>query len=851
VASTVTVTAINDTPVAVNDVATIEVTMAADVIVKGNDSDPDNSTASLTVTIVSFSAGITSATVNPDGTIHVQTGVTIGNETVVYYVTDANGAQSANATLAVTVSASAPPSGTDASTTIIEDGGYTYGTSDFGFVPVNMAQTFDAIQIVTLPASGTLWLNGSPVLAGDVVTVAQLGAGQLRFTPAADGNGSPYTAFTFQVRDNFGTYASSPNTFTVNITAVNDAPVLSGDNDFVTITEDDAVNPGQLVSSLINSSDAESGAANGIAIHGLTTGNGSWQYSVDGGSNWTDVGSVSTNAALLLRASDYLRFVPDGDNADSASLSFYAWDATSGVAGGSADVTVRGGTTAFSSAGGASAITVNAVNDAPLLGVGQDFIAITEDDTANAGQLVSSLFTSSDIDAGALSGIAIDSADSGRGTWEFSTDGGTNWNSIGSVSGSSALLLRSTDRVRFVPDGQNADEATIGFRAWDQSTGAAGNKVDVDTHGGTTAFSIDRASAAITVTGLNDAPVIGIANDFVSISEDDTNDAGQLVSTLLNSTDADDVADSGIAIHGQSAGNGAWQYSLDGGNNWSDVSAVSNTTALLLRSTDRLRFVPDGRNADAVALTFYAWDQTTGTAGAQVDASVRGGTTAFSLTDGTSNLTVSAVNDAPLPHRQQRLQRHHGRRHGQRRSTGLVAHQRIRHRQRRHQWCGHLQPVAQPWHLAVLARWRQHLAQRRLRLRHVRLVARRHRPASLRARRPQRRCRLAELLRLGPKCRLGRLHCRRQFTRRHHRVFQRRRHRCHHREPHQRRPGARQRHRPDWHHRRRHRPQWATRLVAAHRQRSGHGHGAGHRHPCAIRRQWPLAVFSRQRRLLV
>ena len=91
-------------------------------------------------------------------------------------------------------------------------------------------------------------------------------------TLSADESGSPYTSFTFQVRDNFGTYASSPNTFTLNVTDVNDAPVLTGTGNFGSITEDDAGNPGQLVSSLLTSTDSESGATNGIALYGAVTG---------------------------------------------------------------------------------------------------------------------------------------------------------------------------------------------------------------------------------------------------------------------------------------------------------------------------------------------------------------------------------------------------------------------------------------------------------------------------------------------------------------------------------------------------------------------------------------------------
>ena len=99
---------------------------------------------------------------------------------------------------------------------------------------------------------------------------------------------------------------------------------------------------------------------NGIAVTSLTSGTGTWQYSTDNGSTWTAVGSVSGTSALLLRSSDKLRFVPDGQNTTSGSVTFHAWDQTSGTAGATADVSANGGTTAYSSATGTSNITVTA-----------------------------------------------------------------------------------------------------------------------------------------------------------------------------------------------------------------------------------------------------------------------------------------------------------------------------------------------------------------------------------------------------------------------------------------------------------------------------------------------------------
>ena len=61
------------------------------------------------------------------------------------------------------------------------------------------------MKITTLPGAGTLTDNGNAVSAGHVVSVADITGGLLKFTPAANANGSGYASFTFQVQDNGGT----------------------------------------------------------------------------------------------------------------------------------------------------------------------------------------------------------------------------------------------------------------------------------------------------------------------------------------------------------------------------------------------------------------------------------------------------------------------------------------------------------------------------------------------------------------------------------------------------------------------------------------------------------------------
>ena len=61
--------------------------------------------------------------------------------------------------------------------------------------------------------------------AGQLVSVADITAGLLVFTPAANANGTGYASFTFQVQDDGGTanggvnLDQSANTMTINVTA--------------------------------------------------------------------------------------------------------------------------------------------------------------------------------------------------------------------------------------------------------------------------------------------------------------------------------------------------------------------------------------------------------------------------------------------------------------------------------------------------------------------------------------------------------------------------------------------------------------------------------------------------------
>src|SRR5439155_12398775 len=102
--------------------------------------------------------------------------------------------QSANTMTVNVTSVNDAPAGADHTATVLEDHDYTFLVTDFGFSDPNdsPANALAAVKISTTPLVGTLANNGTPVVAGNFIPVADITGGKLRFSPAANGNGAGY-----------------------------------------------------------------------------------------------------------------------------------------------------------------------------------------------------------------------------------------------------------------------------------------------------------------------------------------------------------------------------------------------------------------------------------------------------------------------------------------------------------------------------------------------------------------------------------------------------------------------------------------------------------------------------------
>ena len=87
-----------------------------------------------------------------------------------------------------------------------------------------------------------------------MITATDIAANKLRFNPAANENGSSYTTFNFTVNDGDADSAT-PNTITVNVTAVNDAP--SATNDTASVDEDATTTVSNASNGVIDNNDTD------------------------------------------------------------------------------------------------------------------------------------------------------------------------------------------------------------------------------------------------------------------------------------------------------------------------------------------------------------------------------------------------------------------------------------------------------------------------------------------------------------------------------------------------------------------------------------------------------------------
>ncbi|MFK7819546.1 MAG: cadherin domain-containing protein, partial [Planctomycetaceae bacterium] len=211
----------------------------------------------------------------------------------------------------------------------------------------------------------------------------------------------------------------------------------------------------------------------------------------------------------------------------------------SGVAAGTGYLLFDGSDVGFSNGQtelDALAITGTHINHAPVLTSRGPSLGITNEDTTSSPIDVATILdtsaTDSDYD---FVGMAITSA-TGLGTWEYSLDG-VSWTAFGSISDNSSLLLDGAGQIRYIPNGLNGEAPRIVYRAWDQTVGLSGERIDTTVRGGNTAFSDDTDTAILTVTDVNDAPTVSLSGVVSSLAENTSTTATTKLADIVIADD--------------------------------------------------------------------------------------------------------------------------------------------------------------------------------------------------------------------------------------------------------------------------------------------------------------------------
>ncbi|WP_228768010.1 S-layer family protein [Limnohabitans sp. DM1] len=687
VTSTFNFNNVNDTPVGVNDTATIDeaggtanaITGAAltsttsgvsALNVLTNDTDADSGDTKVVQDIKAGTAAgagtaVIAATTSANGTEVVGSfgtikigadgsysyvvdqanatvkalavGSTAINDVFTYTVKDTAGATStATVTVSITGANDAP---------VISGGTVNGLTEDMGAIlksslKFNYADDDGHAQkgviYTELPdaSKATLLLNGTPITSGTLITIEDINADKVLLMPVANFNGA--VSLKFKAVDTSATNNESAEvTSTYNFNSANDAPVIgAGTLNLPTVDEDVAApangdtSAGIAVSDMFSViSDVDAAATKGIAITSVNA-NGSLFFSTDNGANWQSAGVVSNSSAVLLDASSRVFFKPNANwngTVDNAFL-YLAWDQTNSPAatvGTKVNVAATGTSTPYSLEVGKVGISVTAVNDAPSVSGGP--VSGLEED--KGAILTTALkFNYADVDGHTQAGVIFtELPDAAKATLLL--------NGV-AITANTLVTIADIDalKVELKPVANFNGAVDLKFKAVD--TSATSNE-----------------SAVVTSTfnfgNVNDAPVLADTTLALSAVAQDapvpTGAVGSLVSSLVGGvSDVDASALKGVAITG--VGNGTLYFSTNGGSTWTAVTGASNTNALLLGSdTDnRLYFKPAsgyfGTLNDAV--TIRAWDQTSGTEGSYVSTATNGGATAFSNTTDTISQQV-------------------------------------------------------------------------------------------------------------------------------------------------------------------------------------------------------------------
>ena len=215
VTESITVTAVNDAPVAVDDTATVtEDASLTSITVLDDDSDADSD--SLTVSAISYSGTGTAAINSDNARIDYTPAANFnGTDTITYTVSDGTTTDTGTLTITVTAVNDAPVAVDDTET-------ITEGDSLTSFTVLNDDTDVDGDTITLASAS----------ISGNATVAINSDGARIDYTPSTNFSGTD--TITYTISDGNG--GTDTGTLTITVTAVNDAPIAVDDT--ATVTED-------------------------------------------------------------------------------------------------------------------------------------------------------------------------------------------------------------------------------------------------------------------------------------------------------------------------------------------------------------------------------------------------------------------------------------------------------------------------------------------------------------------------------------------------------------------------------------------------------------------------------------
>ncbi|EED31316.1 VCBS protein [gamma proteobacterium NOR5-3] len=442
--------------------------------------------------------------------------------------------------------------------------------------------------------SGTTWTAIGAVSSGSALYLNS--ATVLRFKPAENFNGTPgeltvraidsstdkefSEVGSIRSGDLAGADVSAVGRFlSTSVNALNDAPTTSVfDLSVVKNTTLSAIDLTQ------NTVDVDGGTDNatdaGIVSYSVTVlpaANGGELQIADGT-------AVVAGSTLTLSQAASLRFVPVENFTGDVTFSFTATDA----AGELSNVSV-------------ATITVETFNEPPAVNVPGAQAAVEDTPLAIAGISVSDLDAGGDdvqVTIGASAGGSISIANlSGLALVGATANGGSTVSVQGSISNINSALTGLSYQA--APNNTGSETITV----------TVDDLFDVANSGNKTASD----TIAVTISPVADRPEFSGDATLAPVDEDTADPLGQTVATILTGVylDADGDPLAGIAVTADASdpADGVWQYSLDNGVNWDPVGAVTESEALFLDASTRLRFLPVANwNGVPGGLTVFALD---------------------------------------------------------------------------------------------------------------------------------------------------------------------------------------------------------------------------------------------------